>query len=113
MSRPSAVDPDPTTTCGAVDVAVARWRAAHPDATLAEIEWAVDQHLSSYRAALITTTAAAPESDVRPVCAACGTLMQRVGTRTRRLRTAQDGELRFTEAAWRCPACGAGLFPPD
>ncbi len=113
MSRPSDLDPDPTTARGAVDVAVAQWRAAHPDATLAEIERAVDQHLSTYRAALITTTAAAPEPDVRPVCPACGTPMQRVGPRTRRRRTTQDGELRFTEAAWRCPACGAGRFPPD
>ncbi len=35
-----------------VRATLARWRAAHPQATLAEIERAVDQHLSGYRAAV-------------------------------------------------------------
>lgn len=89
--------------------AVAQWRAAHPRATLAEIERAVDQHLSGVRADVIGAVAGNAADD-RP---ACDTALVRVGTRSRRLRTAQEGELTFTEPAWRCPACGAGLFPPD
>ena len=93
--------------------ALAHWRAAHPQATLAEIEHAVDEQLSAYRAALITQAATAPVPDASPRCAACGTGLIRAGTRSRHLRTAHGGELTFTEPAWRCPACGAGLFPPD
>lgn len=92
--------------------ALATWQAAHPDATLAEIEHAVDRHLSAYRAALITTAAAARAPDTRPVCPGCGTGLQRVGRRSRHLATAQGGDLVFHEPVWRCPACGAGLSPP-
>jgi YgiT-type zinc finger domain-containing protein len=87
------------------------WRAAHPEATLAEIERAVDAHLSAYRAALITDLAmAAPAA--RPVCPECGRPLQQVGTRSRTVRTAHEGTLTVTGPAYRCPACGAGLFPP-
>ena len=87
------------------DAAMTRWRAAHPAATLAEIEQAVDWRLSADRAAVITATATAS------VCGECNRPFQRVGTRSRQVRTAQEGELRFTEPAWRCPGCGAGVPP--
>lgn len=94
-------------------VALARWRAAHPDATLAEIEQAVDAHLSAYRAALITTAAEPVIPPDRPDCPACGTAMQQVGTRSRTVRTAHEGRLSFTDPTFRCPACNAGLSPPQ
>lgn len=96
-----------------VEAAVAHWRAEHPDATLAEIEQAVDRRLSAYRAALITAAATAACPGDPPVCGACGRQLQRVGARSRQVRTAHDGELVFTESAWRCPGCGAGVSPPD
>lgn len=96
----------------AAETALAWWHADHPTATLAEIERAVDAHLSGYRAAVIQEIADdAPQE--RPVCPDCGAALVRTGNRTRRLRTAQDGEVRFTEAGWRCAACGAGFFPPQ
>lgn len=94
-------------------VALARWRAAHPEATLGEIEAAVDTHLSAWRAALIMETATAGMPAARPRCPGCGAAMQQVGTRSRTVRTAHEGVLTFTDPAWRCPACGAGLFPPE
>ena len=114
MPVPPRLPPDDAVATARADgeAALAAWRVAHPAATLAEIEQAVDQHLSAYRATLITTTAAAPPGP-RPACPTCGTPLHRVGPRTRRLRTAHGGELTFTEPAYRCPACGAGVFPPD
>jgi YgiT-type zinc finger domain-containing protein len=93
--------------------ALAQWRAAHPAATLAEIEAAVDRQLSAYRASLIMAAATGEGAAERPVCPACGQAMQQVGTRSRTLRTAHEGRLILTDPAWRCPACGAGLFPPE
>ena len=93
-------------------VALAHWRAAHPDATLAEIEAAVDAHLSAYRVSLIMETAATDAPAERPSCPACGQAMQQAGTRSRTLCTAHDGALTVSDTTWRCPACGAGLFPP-
>jgi rubrerythrin len=93
--------------------ALAIWRAAHPAATLAEIEQAVDYHLRSYRAALIAETATAAQSDGRPVCPECGEALQHSGERSRTVRTAHEGRVCLTEPTWRCPACGAGFFPPE
>ncbi len=90
--------------------ALARWRITHPDATLAEIEAAVDAHLSGYRAARIMETATADLRGDRPACPDCATPMQQVGSRSRTLRTAHDGTLTFTDPAWRCPTGRA--FPP-
>jgi hypothetical protein len=48
--------------------AVAQWRAAHPQATLAEIEQAVDEQMNRLRARMIEQAAqasAAAESEAR------------------------------------------------
>jgi len=92
--------------------ALAQWQADHPTATLAEIEQAVDQHLSATRAALITHTALAGESGERPTCPACGARMHRSALRTIQVTTAHEGQLAIQGQAYVCPACGAGLPPP-
>jgi YgiT-type zinc finger domain-containing protein len=99
--------PDPAS----VAVALAAWRAAHPTATLAEIEAAVDHHLSAERAALIADLASVQPDD-RPGCPACGTPMVQNGSRTVTVTTAHEGSLPLTGPQYVCPACGAGLFPP-
>lgn len=91
--------------------ALAAWRAAHPTATLAEIEQAVDRHLSAHRAALITDLATDRDT-CRPACPQCGTPMVQNGTRTVTVTTAHEGRVPLTGAQSVCPACGAGLFPP-
>lgn len=102
--------PDPL----AVDLrgALAQWQADHPTATLAEIEQAVDQHLSATRAALITRTAMAGESGERPACPECGQRMHRSAMRSVQVTTAHAGQLAIQGQAYVCPACGAGLSPP-
>ena len=91
--------------------ALAAWRAAHPAATLADIEHEVDRQLSAARAALIGDLAVAVAAD-RPGCPACGATLERHGTGQRTLRTTHDGVLHLTGPSYRCPACGAGVFPP-
>lgn len=90
---------------------LAAWRAAHPTATLADIEQAVDQHLSAQRAALIATLATDHDTS-RPVCPQCATPMVQNGTRTVTVTTAHEGRVPLTGPQYVCPACGAGLFPP-
>lgn len=58
-------------------VALAQWQADHPAATLAEIEQAVDRHLSVSRAALIASTAMAGEPGDPPAYPDCGQRMHR------------------------------------
>jgi hypothetical protein len=91
---------------------LAAWRAAHPTATLAEIEQAVDAHLSAHRAALIAALATAPDTG-RPTCAQCGRPMHQNGTWTVTVTTAHEGCVPLTGPQDVCPACGAGLFPPS
>ena len=87
------------------------WRRAHPDATLTEIERALDARLAPARADLLAQLAMdVPEDAER--CSECGGRLTREGTRTRTLRTQGDAPLDLTRAYLRCPVCEAGLFPP-
>ena len=92
------------------------WRQAHPKATWAEIEAAVEAQLGPLRAALLQDTALASEaadlSGDRPTCPDCGARLQAAGTHRRHLRGEQDDGLSLTRHYARCPACGTGLFPP-
>jgi len=97
---------------------VKAWRAAHPRATLGEIEREVDARLATARARLVEATAlAAPAADPPadggpPRCPACGEAMVAEGARTRRRVTARNAEVVLTRPYVRCSACGTGLFPP-
>jgi hypothetical protein len=97
---------------------VAERRQQHPQATLREIEQAVDERLADLRARLVQDVALASAradpatSGERPCCPECGTPMHLEGARTRRLRTQHDRDLELTRAYARCPVCGTGVFPP-
>jgi hypothetical protein len=92
------------------------WRQAHPKATWAEIESAVEAQLGPLRAALLRDTALASDATdlgvVRPVCPDCGERLRAAGRRRRRLRGEQNEPIDLERVYARCPACGAGLFPP-
>lgn len=88
------------------------WRAAHPDATLDEIERTVDGHLATMRAALISQVAVQGPPAGKIVCPTCGARMHRHGKRTVTRTTRNEGTLTITGDQYRCPACGAGIFPP-
>jgi NADH pyrophosphatase NudC (nudix superfamily) len=92
------------------------WRQAHPKATWTEIEAAVDAQLGPLRADMLGETAMASEAAAwageRPGCPHCGEPLQGAGPRRRWLRDGQDRRVEITRTSARCPACGAGLFPP-
>lgn len=94
------------------------WREQHPTATLTEIETALDERLDGLRARLLADAALASAaadlraSPARPPCPACGTPMHADGQATRRLTTRGGRHLTLTRSRARCPACGAGVFPP-
>jgi hypothetical protein len=92
------------------------WRQAHPKATWAEIEAAVDAQLGPLRAQMLGETAMASEAATlageRPACPACGARLQAAGARRRRLRGDRELPIDLERSYARCPACGTGLFPP-
>lgn len=105
-----AGSPHPESTV--LQTALAAWVSAHPEAGLREIEQEVDRQLRELRTTLVATTAQLCETGPPPRCAACGERMHRDGRQTITQTTAQDGEVVLAGQRWRCPACGAGLFPP-
>lgn len=102
----------PLTAVAEAQVCLQQWRRAHPRATLREIEAEVDRQMAQVRTHLLTQVAHQEQAMGRPDCPTCGALMQRVGLRERTVVTAQDEAVTLRGAGYRCPACGAGLFPP-
>jgi len=95
--------------------ALEAWRQAHPRATWAEIEAAIDGELSQLRARMLGETALSSEAtDLagESPCPDCGVPLQAAGTRRRRLRTEHDQAIALERTYARCPVCGRGLFPP-
>lgn len=100
---------------------LAAWRAAHPRATLAEIEAAVGEATRRLQARYLRDlVAASPSADLtalppaaRPRCPECGGRLAPRGQHEREVLTpGQPEPLRFRRSYAVCPACGAGLFPP-
>jgi YgiT-type zinc finger domain-containing protein len=92
------------------------WRQAHPRATWAEIEAAVEAQLGPLRATMLGETAMASEAtDLHgdeAVCPTCGEGLVAAGARRRTLRDEREQAITLERTYARCPACGTGLFPP-
>lgn len=91
--------------------AMRTWRAAHPQATFAEIEVEATRQVAALRRALIAAAAAEASAEA-PVCPDCGRGMGRNGMRTRTLITSQAERVVITGPRYRCSVCGTELFPP-
>jgi hypothetical protein len=99
------------------ETALSAWHAAHPAASFADLEAAVEEHVNRLRTQLLGERVAAaaaqePSASTRPVCPGCGTLLQRRGRRPRTLTARGGGTVRVERPYYACPACGTGLFPP-
>ena len=100
--------------------ALAEWRAAHPRATMWEIEGAVEEQLAKVRAELIEELAqksAVREmgrlaKEERPRCEQCGSALRARGQQTRTLQGKGGQAVVLRRSYADCPTCGAGLFPP-
>lgn len=95
------------------------WRLQHPQATLSEIEAALDEHLARLRARMLEDAALASvatdwdsASQTGPVCPQCGKPLQARGRHARRLQTHGAQSLTLQREYGVCLACHAGLFPP-
>ena len=96
------------------------WRKAHPQATMAEIEDAVEEQVAQARAELIEELA--QESKLRdlrglveaerPRCEQCGSAIRAHGQQRRQLRGKGGRPVVLERSYAWCPTCGVGLFPP-
>ena len=88
-----------------------QWRHAHPTATLTELEVELDRRLRAGRARLLGDVAGSAHP-APAVCPDCGATLVANGHYPRQVVTQADEVLRLDRPYLRCPACGAGLFPP-
>jgi YgiT-type zinc finger domain-containing protein len=97
------------------------WWEAHPQASLSEMETALDGRMAEMRVRVLEGALAgggrgeksrgAREREEQQ-CPVCGTEMVRSGRRKRQLKTRGNQELVLERDYMRCPRCGAGIFPP-
>lgn len=88
------------------------WRTAHPTATFAELEVAVEARLGLLRARMLEEAALTAAAEAAPGCALCGAALEARDTAARSLRIQGDQRVRLTRPYLTCTACGRGLFPP-
>jgi ribosomal protein S27AE len=88
------------------------WHAIHPDATLYDMEVAVEAQIERLRTALLTAQADGRYVEERPACPHCGTTMVRRTRRQKRVVMKGDETLDLDRSYVICPSCGEGLFPP-
>jgi len=97
-----------------------QWRKEHPQATLREIEEAVDERVNQLRAQLIQDVVQMGETEAwsqkseeeRPKCVACGRSLLGRGERTRWIQTSGGEAIKLRRTYGTCPQCGQGVFPP-
>lgn len=103
-------------TLAAVQEELADWRRAHPQATFAELEAAVEAGVARLRASLLGDTLppdeAMSEARARPRCVACAVALVVRGSHRRRVQVWGDQTITLARRYWTCPRCGAGHFPP-
>jgi predicted RNA-binding Zn-ribbon protein involved in translation (DUF1610 family) len=99
---------------------MSQWRKAHPQATWAEIEAAVDEQINQLRAQLLQDLVQMgageewkqlPQAQ-RPTCATCGQPLSARGEQTRYIQTNGGEAIKLTRSYGTCPTCGVGFFPP-
>lgn len=95
------------------------WNVHHPDATLTEIEQALDERWYRLRARMLQDLACEREAASwqaspaeRPTCPDCGRALIRRGRQPRQLKTHGNHTLTLTRSYGYCPSCKKGHFPP-
>jgi len=94
------------------------WRLQHPNATLREIEEALDERWYRVRArmledlALRSSVATWKEADERPTCPDCGRPLIRRGRQPRHVKTHGGHDITLTRTYGYCTSCKKGHFPP-
>ena len=109
-------EPDEQRTTAAEDIQQEfhRWCEDHPQATLAEIEQGLEEHLNRLRRRLLEGELAPRGGDGASVaCPVCAAPCEARGQRERTLLLPGDEQLRLERTYVMCQGCGLGRFPLD
>lgn len=102
-----------------INEAIETWRQEHPEATLTEIEEAVDGRIAEVRAQIIQDVAQMGQNaqisklskEERPKCPRCGQAVVANGTGIRKLKTAYEHQIELERQQAYCQSCGLTFFP--
>lgn len=91
-----------------------QWQQANPNATLTEMEEAVESELAKVRKRLVEEMVRKKEAATQemPDCPQCGERMVKNGRRKRKMKGKEGQTIELDRQQWRCLSCGATLFPP-
>ena len=87
------------------------WRRAHPNATFREMERAVEEQVSTLRAAMLQEVAN-DQGEQITLCPQCGRRMWRRGEYSREREIPGGIPIELSREYHTCPHCQLGLFPP-
>jgi hypothetical protein len=113
--------PDPTEDSLSSEIlsGMHEWQVQHPDATLTELEQALDERWYGVRSRMLADLARQREAATwqptaadPPTCPDCGSLLVRRGRQPRTLKTHGGHHLTLTRSYGYCPKCKTGHFPP-
>ena len=98
---------------------VKEWREAHPKATFAEIERAVDERLTRLRARMLQDLAQESEAgewskasdEASPRCPNCGGPLRKRGKQSRELQSSGGSAIHVERQFASCSHCGYSFFP--
>jgi len=93
---------------------LSQWQQANHQATLTEMEKAVEAELAKLRKQLVEAMVREREATMPevPDCPQCGQKMVKNGRRPRELKSKEGQTIKLERQQWRCLTCGATLFPP-
>ena len=93
---------------------MSQWQQENPQATLTDIEEAVEAELAQVRKQLVEKMLAEKESVTQevPRCPSCGQEMVKNGWRQRKLKSKEGQTLELNRQQRRCLSCGETLIPP-
>lgn len=99
--------------------AIESWRREHPEATLTEIEEAVDGRVAEIRTQMVQDLAQAGRSakiaelskEERPRCPRWGQAVVANGKGVRKLKTAYEHQIQLERQQGYCQSCGLTFFP--
>jgi transposase-like protein len=93
---------------------MSQWQQENPQATLTDMEEAVEAELAKLRKQLVEEMVREKEAAMQegPDCPQCGESMVKNGRRQRKLKGKEGETIELERQQWRCLACGTTLFPP-
>jgi len=102
-----------------INAAIEAWRREHPEATLTEIEEAVDTRLASMRREMVQDLAQEGRTanlrklpkEERPKCPRCGQRVAANGKGKRKIRTVYDEVIELERHQAYCQSCELTFFP--